>query len=151
MKLKNLTVLFLLVFSLIGCSSKMESGSLIHDEQTGPKGPVAGERAIEIAYTEKELEHLWSDFNFDENRPDIDFDESAILIAHTMENSCPKEIDRFELSEDGFKLSIETVPDGDGCDDIGFLKSFVFTIEKSKLEKVKIVYFEGEPFDLNFN
>ncbi|MBM7619665.1 hypothetical protein JOC95_001517 [Bacillus tianshenii] len=150
MKLKNLTVLILLVFSLIGCSSKFVSGSLIHDEQTGPKGPVAGERAIEIAYTAKEFEHLWSDFNFNENQPDIDFDESAILIAHTMENSCPMNIERFELSEDGTKLTIETAPDGDGdgCDDIGFLKSFVFTIEKSKLEKVKTVYFEGEPFDM---
>ncbi|MFE7064059.1 hypothetical protein ACFVAD_18155 [Sutcliffiella sp. NPDC057660] len=29
-------------------------------------------------------------------------------------------------------------------------KSFVFTIEKSQLEKVKTVYFEGEPFDLEF-
>lgn len=148
MKAINRAILFLLVFSLVGCNSKMESGSLIHDEQTGPKGPVAGERAIEIAYTEEELEHLWSDFNFNENQPDIDFDESAILFAHTMENSCPKDIERFELSEDGTNLSIETVPDGDGCDDIGFLKSFVFTIEKSKLEKVKTVYFEGESFDL---
>ncbi|MGD6831124.1 hypothetical protein ACQCT5_03105 [Sutcliffiella halmapala] len=150
MKAINRAILIWLVFSLIGCNSKLVSGSLIHDEQTGPKGPVAGERAIEIAYTEKELEHLWRDFNFNENRPDINFDESAILIAHTMENSCPKDIERFELSEDGTKLSIETVPDGDGCDDIGFLKSFVFTIEKSKLEKVKTVYFEGEPFDLKF-
>jgi hypothetical protein len=150
MKAINRVILILLVFSLIGCSSKLVSGSPIHDEQTGPEGPEAGERTIEIAYTAEELEHLWSDFNFNENRPDIDFDESAILIAHTMENSCPKDIDRFELSEDGSKLSIETVPDGDGCDDIGILKSFVFTIEKSKLEKVDTVYFEGEPFDLEF-
>jgi hypothetical protein len=150
MKAINRAILILLVFSQIGCSSKLVSGSLIHDEQTGPRGPVAGERAIEIAYTAKELEHLWSDFNLNGNQPDIDFDESAILIAHTMENSCPKDIERFELSDEGSRLSIETVPDGDGCDDIGILKSFVFKIEKSKLEKVKTVYFEGEPFDLEF-
>lgn len=150
MKEINRVVLILLVFSLIGCSSKLVSGSLIHKEQTGPIGPEVGERAIEIAYTAEEYDALWEYFNFNKSRPEIDFDEAAIIFAHTMESSCPIEIDKVEFGDDGTALYIETVQKGSTCATIGIPKTFVILIEKVKLETLEKVYFEGKPFDHKF-
>ncbi|WP_366161977.1 hypothetical protein ABXS71_01530 [Bacillus infantis] len=145
---KILTVVMLIPVLLMGCSSKtnFEDGSLIHDEQTQSAEQLS--MAVEIAFSEKEFAELWKFFNFDKNPPSVDFEKSAILIAQTMENSCPKEIERLELDSAKEYLVIETAQKETTCNDIGIPKTFVFKIDKEKFEKVKMVRFEGEEFVL---
>lgn len=145
---KIITVIMLILVLLMASCSKtdFEDGSLIHDEQTQSADQLS--KAVEVAFSEKEFAELWKFFNFDKDPPSVDFEKSAILIAQTMENSCPKEIERLELDSAKEYLIIETAQKETTCNDIGIPKTFVFKIDKEKFEKVKMVMFEGEEFTL---
>ncbi len=145
---KILIVIMLISVLLMGCDSKtnFEDGSLIHNEQTQSAERLS--MAVEVAVSEKEFAELWKFLNFDKDPPSVDFEKSAILIVQTMENSCPKEIEKLELDKAGEYLIIETAQKENTCNDIGFPRTFVFKLDKEKLEKVEMVMFEGEEFSL---
>ncbi|TYS50961.1 hypothetical protein [Bacillus infantis] len=140
-------IMLILVLLMASCSkTDFEDGSLIHDEQTQSADQLS--KAVEVAYSEKEFAELGRIFNFEKELPSVDFEKSAILIAQTMENSCPKEIEKLELDKAGEYLIIETVQKENTCNDIGIPRTFVFKLDKEKLEKVEMVMFEGEEFTL---
>ncbi|MGD6843567.1 hypothetical protein ACQCVH_13725 [Bacillus infantis] len=140
-------IMLILVLLMASCSkTDFEDGSLIHDEQTQSAEQLS--MAVEVGFSEKEFAELWKFFNFDKDPPSVDFEKSSILIAQTMENSCPKEIERLELDSAKEYLIIETAQKETTCNDIGIPKTFVFKIDKEKFEKVKMVRFEGEEFAL---
>ncbi|MCA1035504.1 MULTISPECIES: hypothetical protein [Bacillus] len=145
---KIITVIMLILVLLMASCSKtdFEDGSLIHDEQTQSADQLS--KAVEVAYSEKEFAELWKIFNFEKELPSVDFEKSVILIAQTMENSCPKEIEKLELDKAGEYLIIETTQKETTCNDIGIPRTFVFKLDKEKLEKVEMVRFEGEEFTL---
>ncbi|MGG3736946.1 hypothetical protein [Aeribacillus pallidus] len=146
MKFATKIMMLLLIVFLMACSKQLESGKLIHEEQTTTSGQWVGGSTVIVAYNDKEFEDLWNSFNIEENRPDVNFDKDAILFAHTMENSCPKQISKFQLSDDGKKLIIETSQKGSYCNDIGIPKLFVFQMEKDMLDRVETISFEGKSF-----
>ncbi|MGD6858004.1 hypothetical protein ACQCVO_23490 [Bacillus infantis] len=145
---KILAVITLILVLLMASCSKtdFENGSLIHDEQTQSAEQLS--MAVEVAYSEKEFAELWRVFNFEKELPRADFEKSAILFAQTMENSCPKKIENLEFDKANEYLIIETAQKETTCEDIGIPKTFVFKIDKQKLEKVEMVRFEGEEFAL---
>ena len=105
MKVKKVSILILsIIFSLVGCSShsNIVDGQLIHDEQTSQDFG----KKIEIAYNEEDFKALWKNINFTGDLPNIAFDKSAVLFAQTFENSCPKNIEKFEINDEGNILMI---------------------------------------------
>jgi hypothetical protein len=83
-----------------------------------------------MAYSEKGFFELWRFFNFDKEPPKVDFEKSGILIAQTMENSCPKEIEKLEFDNAEEYLIIETTQKETTCSDIGIPRTFVIKIDK---------------------
>ncbi|MEH7435899.1 hypothetical protein V7182_00260 [Neobacillus drentensis] len=144
---RNIMMSVLIIF-LMACSKQLESGKLIHEGQTGPNTQWMGKKSIAEAYDNQTFEDLWNTFNIEKKRPHINWGKYAILFTYTLESSCPKEISRFQLSDGGKKLTIETTQKGSTCDDIGLPKSFVFQIEKEKLSNIETISFEGKSFDL---
>jgi hypothetical protein len=144
-------IIFLLfIVLLIACSKQLESGELLHEEQTGPDRQNVGDKLVEIAYNDDEFEMLWNSFNFEAKYMNVDFEEFAILFAHTSESSsCPLEVDKILLSDTGTDLIIDTVKKGSTCTSDAVPKTFVLKIEKDKLGKVETIYFEGEAFLLD--
>ncbi|MGD6831110.1 hypothetical protein ACQCT5_03035 [Sutcliffiella halmapala] len=134
---------------LVACSKPLESGELLHEEQTGPYSQSVGDKLVEIVFNDDEFEVLWNAFNFEAKPSDVDFEEFAILFAHTSESStCPIEVDKMVLSDTGTDLFIDTVQKGSTCTSDAVSKTFVMKIERAKLEKVETIFFEGEPFDV---
>lgn len=134
---------------LVACSKTLESGELLHEEQTGPYSQSVGDKLVEIVFNDDEFEVLWNAFNFEANPLDVDFEGFAILFAHTSESStCPIEVEKMVLSDTGTDLFIDTVQKGSTCTSDAVPKTFVLKIERAKLEKVETIFFEGEPFDV---
>lgn len=133
----------------MGCASsqvEFEHGSLIHEEQTTADDQMS--RIVEVAFSEEEFNDLWNYFNFEEEHPTVDFEKSGIIIAQTLENSCPKEIEILKFDNTEENLIIDTMQKETICEDIGFPRTFIFQADKEKLEKVKTIIFEGEEFTL---
>lgn len=150
MLIKSKMVFLLFIFLLIACSKQLESGELLHEEQTGPYSQSVGDKLVEIVFNDDKFEVLWNSFNFEAKPLDVDFEEFAIVFVHTSESSkCPIEVDKIELSDTGTDLIIDTVQKGSTCTSDAVPKTFVLKIEKAKLEKVGIIYFEGEAFSLD--
>ncbi|MBM7619687.1 hypothetical protein JOC95_001539 [Bacillus tianshenii] len=139
---KSRMVFLLLILLLVACSKQLESGELVHEEQTGPFSQSVGDKLVEIIFNLDDFEVMWNAFNFEAKPLDVDFEEFAIIFAHTSESStCPVEVDKMVLVDTGSELTIDTVQKGSNCTSDAVLKTFVFKIEKDKLEKVEIIFF----------
>lgn len=138
-------MMFLVVFMLLGCSPAIENGDLIYQQQVG----TGDEKIAAVAYNDKEIEEIWSSNGIEDKHPNVDFEKYAVVFLHTIENSCPKEISKFELSEDGKQLIIETTQSESTCNDIGIPKTFVLQMEKGLLKSVETISFEGRSFSLD--
>lgn len=139
------TIVLVISIALVACTkTDFKDGRLVHDEQTSMG---EGDRIVNLAYNEHQFIGLWDYYNFDGERPRLDFDDDATIFLQTGENSCPKQVDGFELNDKGILL-IDTVQKESNCDDIGLERTFVMQLEKEKLQEVKVIVFEGEEFEV---
>ncbi|GGM24411.1 hypothetical protein GCM10011351_07710 [Paraliobacillus quinghaiensis] len=128
----------------MACGQQIENGIVLHNERTAPDDPFSGNKIVGIMDDKDDFINSWDSFNFEKDRPNVDFEEGAIIFAHTTENSCAKDINQLEISDN--RLLIDTDQESGPCDDIGYQRTFIIQLDKEKLENVKTVVFENEEF-----
>ena len=141
-----LTLMLFILFLLMGYKMgqvEFEHGRLIYDERIQADKQM---NRIVVAFSEDEFSGIWNRFRFEKEHPSVDFEESGVIFAQTLENSCPKEIETLAFDKEGKNLVIDTKQKGTTCNDVGIPRTFVFEVDKEKLENVYIIRFEGEEF-----
>ncbi|CAM3812426.1 hypothetical protein [Alkalicoccus chagannorensis] len=141
-------VLFLLsVFILAACTPRdFDDATLLETRNTAPESAGAGDQFMDQVDSEEEVAEHWENYSFPGSPPDVDMEESIVLFFKTGENSCEKEIDN--IVAEGSELHIEIEQD-DTCDDLYQPRSIAVEVERTLLEDLEQVHFDGASFSLD--